>query len=85
MDSSYGFANYDYFMNICSFMQGNTEDYTIGKWLKIEGTIREGSFNTPDCLVMYYFQKRLSDWFVTYFQNITILEILGNFVLISEI
>ena len=29
MDASYGFANYDYFMNICSFMQGNTDDYTI--------------------------------------------------------
>lgn len=29
VSSSYGFANYDYFINICSFMQGNTNDYTV--------------------------------------------------------
>ena len=27
--SSYGFANYDYFLNICSYMQGSTDDYTV--------------------------------------------------------
>ncbi len=27
--ANYGFANYDYFMNICSFMHGNTDDYTV--------------------------------------------------------
>lgn len=29
LSSTYGFANYDYFMNICSYMQGNTDDYTV--------------------------------------------------------
>lgn len=29
LSSTFGFANYDYFMNICSYMQGNTDDYTV--------------------------------------------------------
>lgn len=29
LTSTFGFANYDYFMNICSYMQGNTDDYTV--------------------------------------------------------
>lgn len=29
LSSTYAFANYDYFLNICSYMQGNTDDYTV--------------------------------------------------------
>lgn len=29
VSSDYGFANYDYFLNICGYMQGNTDAYTV--------------------------------------------------------
>lgn len=37
--SSYGFANYDYFFNICSYMQGNTDDYTVSAKSLLVNTI----------------------------------------------
>lgn len=34
---SFGFANYDYFFNVCSYMKGDTDDYTVSaKSLSVE-------------------------------------------------